>query len=115
MSAALYFDVQVPRAICFGLRRREIDVLLAQEDHADRLPDSDLMDRALQLNRIVVTCDDDFLRQAKLRQRLGAIFPSIAYAHQFELEIGPMVASLEIISKALEEHELANHIFYLPF
>lgn len=46
-------DVHVPLAITRGLRRRGVDVITAQQDGTTRLEDPDLMDRALELNRLL--------------------------------------------------------------
>ena len=62
-------DVHVPLAITEGLRRRNVDVLTAQEDGAQRIGDSDLLDRAAFLNRVLFTQDDDFL--VEVRTALG--------------------------------------------
>ena len=67
MGIALYMDVHIPRAITLGLRMRNVDVLTAQEDGADILPDPNLLDRATQLDRVIFTFDDDFLAEAAKR------------------------------------------------
>ena len=38
MTIALYMDVHIPQAITTQLRRRNIDILTAQEDHTIELP-----------------------------------------------------------------------------
>ena len=57
MAIALYFDVHVDHAIAAQLRIRQVDVLTAQEDSADRLSDELLLERASQLSRPIVTHD----------------------------------------------------------
>jgi hypothetical protein len=60
MSVGLYMDEHVPRAITEGLRLRGVDVLTAQEDNRRRASDSELLDRATELGRIlshkIATC-----------------------------------------------------------
>jgi len=68
MLDRLYMDVHVRRAVTVGLRLRGIDVRTAQEDGFARASDSELLDRATELARIVFTQDDDFLREAAERQ-----------------------------------------------
>jgi hypothetical protein len=46
-------DVHVKRAVTDGLRRRGVDVLTAQEDGTNRLHDSDLLDHATSLGRVL--------------------------------------------------------------
>ena len=54
-------DVHVPRAITEGLRRRGVDVLTSQEDGTRQMADADLLSRSTQLNRPLVTQDEDLL------------------------------------------------------
>ncbi|MCS3919475.1 DUF5615 family PIN-like protein [Fervidibacter sacchari] len=69
MSVGLYMNVHIRRQITEGLRQREVDVLTAQEDGATRLSDSELLDRATELRRVLVTEDRDLLREAARRQK----------------------------------------------
>jgi predicted nuclease of predicted toxin-antitoxin system len=64
MPISLYMDAHVPRAITLGLRLRTVDVLTAQEDGSETLSDSELLNRATQLNRVLFTFDDDLLVEA---------------------------------------------------
>jgi hypothetical protein len=74
MAVALYFDVHVDRAIVGQLRLRQVDSLTAQEDGGNRLSDEQLLERAGQLGRPIVTHDIRFLALAENWQRLGHPF-----------------------------------------
>ena len=54
-------DVHVRRSVTEGLRLRGVDVITAQIDNSGELPDAELLDRVLHLNRVLFTQDDDFL------------------------------------------------------
>jgi predicted nuclease of predicted toxin-antitoxin system len=71
---AFYFDHHVPGAITNGLERRGIDVLTAWDDGRARLPDESLLERATELNRILVTLDKGFHRLAKRWRMSGREF-----------------------------------------
>lgn len=114
MSLRFYFDEHVPRAVATGLRLRGIDVITAQEDQASGRSDSELLDRATQLRRIVFTQDSDFLREAVVRSRAATAFPGIVYAHPLHITIGRMIADLELLGKEADPHEMANHVEHLP-
>jgi predicted nuclease of predicted toxin-antitoxin system len=114
MSVALYFDVHVPRAIAQQLRLRGVDVLTAQEDGTDQLLDSELLDRAMALNRVLFSQDDDLLREATQRQRHGEYFAGVIYAHQLKVTIGQCVQDLELIAKVTEPKDFADWVEYLP-
>ncbi|HSQ23148.1 MAG TPA: DUF5615 family PIN-like protein [Pyrinomonadaceae bacterium] len=81
MNVPLYFDVHVPRAIADGLRLQGVDVLTAQDDGTAELDDAELLDRGTELKRVLVTQDEDFLKEASRRQRAGETFFGIVYAH----------------------------------
>jgi hypothetical protein len=114
MSLALYMDVHVPYPVTAALLSRGIDVLTAQWDHAERWADSDLLDRATSLGRVLVSQDVDLLAEAALRQRTGGDFAGLIFASQGSLSIGRFIADLEILAKVIEPIEMVNHVEYLP-
>lgn len=77
MSVPLYMDVHVRRPVTTGLRIRGVDVVTAQEDGTGRWEDPDLLDRALELRRVLFTQDDDLLMEASRRQRSGEAFAGV--------------------------------------
>jgi hypothetical protein len=82
MSLALYMDVHVPYPVTAGLINRGVHVLTAQLDHATRLSDPQLLDRAAALGRILVSQDQDLLAEAAHRQREAVDFIGLIFAHQ---------------------------------
>jgi hypothetical protein len=57
MAIAFYMDVHIPQAITVQLRRRKVDVLTAFDDDTQKLPDSELLTRVTELNRVLFTQD----------------------------------------------------------
>ena len=114
MSIPLYMDHNVPTAITSGLRLRGVDVLTAFEDGHHMVSDPDLMDRAIALGRVIVTRDDDFLREAQRRQRSGIAFSGVIYAHQLRVSIGRCISDIEIIAKVGDLDEMRNSVQHLP-
>ena len=53
MSVTLYMNVHVSRPVTRSLRRREVDVLTAQEGGTAQWEDPDLLDRAAALARVL--------------------------------------------------------------
>lgn len=115
MPILLYMDHHVHRAITSGLRQRGVDVLTAYEDGASQLDDSILLDRAGELGRVLFSMDEDLLIEATWRQRNGAPFSGVIYAHQLRISIGICIRDLELIAKAGEPEDMSNSILYLPF
>lgn len=107
-------DVHVRRAVTNGLRLRGVDVLTAQQDGHDRASDSDLLDRATELGRVLFSQDDDLLREAAERQDRGHSFAGVVYAHQLKVAVGRCVADLELITRVGEPEDFANRVEYLP-
>jgi len=107
-------DHNVPHAITDGLRLRGVDVLTAYEDGAHRLPDSELLDRATELGRVLFSLDADLLREAQQRQQTRSSFCGVIFAHQMKVSIGKCIEDLEIIAQAVKPEELANQVEYLP-
>lgn len=107
-------DVHIRRAVTSALRLRSIDVLTAQEDGAAELNDDRLLDRATELGRVLVSQDDDLLREGARRLKERKAFSGIIYCHQLRITIGQMVEDLELIATATTNEEWADRIEYLP-
>ena len=114
MSLPLYIDHNVPDAVARGLRRRSVDVLVAQDDGYDRAPDEQLLQRATDLGRIVFTQDDDFLALAPRWNAADRHFAGIVYAHQLRATIGQLVDDLQLIVEVMSEDEIRDRVIYLP-
>jgi hypothetical protein len=107
-------DHHVPRAITEGLRLRDIDVITAYEDDADKLDDPALLDRATALGRVLFSQDDDLLAEASRRQKENIPFAGLVYSHQMQASIGTCIKELEMISKAGNPEDLKNCVLFLP-
>lgn len=114
MSLAFYMDEQVPKQITEGLRLRGIDVLTVQEDGRAGTPDPSVFDRATELQRLMVSRDQDFLIEANQRQATGIYFPGVIYAHQQQVSMGDCIRNLELIARAGRPEEFINQVIYLP-
>ena len=110
----LYMDVQFPLAVTQQLRLRNVDVITAQEDRAARLRDPELLDRASELGRVLVTQDKDFLVEASLRQKTNRAFLGVIYVPQIGLSIGRCVADLELLALDTDVSEWGTRVEYLP-
>ena len=104
----------MPVSIANGLRIRGIDVLTAYEDGRHELDDSSLLDRAVELNRVMFSRDDDLVIEAASRLAKGSDFTGVIYVHQLKLSIGAIIDELELIATASSHEELRNTISFLP-
>lgn len=101
-------DVHVPAAVTRGLLLRNVDVLTAQ------LEDSELLDRAGQRNRVLVSQDEHLLAEAARRQQEGIPFAGLIYAHQLSTTIGRFIDDLELIASLGQPEELEGRVEFLP-
>ena len=107
-------DQHVPRAVTIGLRLRGIDVITAFEDDTGEMIDSELLDRAGKMERVLFTQDDDLLSEADRRQREGKLFYGVIYAHQLRISIGACINDLELIAKVADPADLISSVIFLP-
>jgi hypothetical protein len=107
-------DVHVRRSVTTALRLRSIDVLTAQEDGSAELADEVLLRRATELRRVLVSQDEDLLREGAKWSKERKEFCGIIYAHQLCITIGQMVDDLELIARATSQDEWWGRIEYLP-
>ncbi len=114
MTLSLYMDHHVARVITQGLRARGVDVLTAYEDGSERLSDTELLDRAAQLGRVLFSQDYDFLAVTAQRQKDGLSFHGLIYAHQTQISIGACIRDLEMIAKLCDPDDLLNRVEFLP-
>jgi predicted nuclease of predicted toxin-antitoxin system len=114
MPLGLYMDHHVKYVITEGLRHRNVDVLTAYEDNAHQLGDPALLDRAMQLHRVLFSQDDDLLREATRRQEANIEFAGVIYVHQNNLSTGQCIDELELIAAVFEPEEMSNRVEYLP-
>jgi predicted nuclease of predicted toxin-antitoxin system len=114
MTVALYMDHHVARQVTTGIRLRGVDVITAYEDGAQRMSDPALLERATALGRVLVTQDEDLLREGGLRQQQGVPFAGVVYARQRSVSIGKLVIDLELIANIYDPPDVANQVIYLP-
>ena len=107
-------DVHVPAAITRGLVLRGVDVMTAQLDGTIQSDDSDQLDRATELGRVLFSQDEDLLAEAARRQRIGVHFAGVIYAHQLGITIGRAVNDLEILAELGTPGDFANRVEFLP-
>lgn len=114
MPLALYMNEHVPKAITIGLRVRGVDVLTVQEDDRKGSDDAELLDRAVELHRIMFSFDADMLRETARMQRHATPFTGLVFAHPSRISVGECVRDLQVIAEAGEPSDVANRVIYLP-
>ena len=78
------------------------------------MDDGPLLNRATELGRILVTQDEDLLREGARLLSGHEAFSGIVYAHQLRVTIGQRVEDLDLIAKATTRDEWRGRIEYPP-
>ena len=68
-----------------------MSVLTALEDERPDATDIELLVRATQIGRVIVTCNDDFLVLADEWLAAGRAFAGVVFGQQLQLTIGQTV------------------------
>jgi hypothetical protein len=114
VALTFYMDVHSPAAISEGLRRRHVDVLTSQDDGRREVDDTELLQRATDLGRVLFSQDQDLLRIARQWQSASRLFAGLVFAPQQGLSIGQCIEDLELLALCCTESEVANRVIFLP-
>jgi|SRR3954449_3887628 hypothetical protein len=114
MALAFYMDVHVPAAITHSLRRRSLDVVVSQEDGTREASDEQLLSRATELDRVLVSQGEDLLVLAARWQAAGREFTGLIFMPQEGGSIGRYANDLELIGACCAAEELRSQVHYLP-
>ena len=79
MSIALYMDEHIPQDVTDELSKRGVDVITVQKDGLTGESDSEVLDRAAELERVVVTYDRDFMIETSRRLKEDVYFYGVIY------------------------------------
>ena len=103
-----YMDEHIPRAVSEGLRRRGFDVLTTQEAGMLGAFDCDHLKLAAAQQRVILTCDADFLRMhAAGEPHHGIVFlPSSS-------PIGGTIRDLLVLGDILTPEDMVGHVEFL--
>ena len=105
---SFYLDEHVHKAVAAGLRRRDVDVLRAQEAGLLSADDREHIEAAAREGRVIFTQDTDFLRL----HGAGVAHCGIVYAPQ-HTPIGRILRGLMLIYDALAPEGMSNHVEFL--
>jgi predicted nuclease of predicted toxin-antitoxin system len=111
--ATFYADENFDGKVTKALRSRGVDILTIQEDGRSGLaPDSLVMDRATELNRVLLTHDDDLLAEAHRRQDAGQHFSGVIFMAQDDGKRRRYIEELEMRAFASDTDEYVCQVVY---
>lgn len=105
----LYLDENLSPKIAEQLRQKGIDVVTVHD--LGQAGDSDVnhLTRAIDMDRVLVTADADFLRLVAD----GINHTGIVFGKQKNLQIGDWVKALELVCLVYTAEDMLNHVEYL--
>lgn len=112
---AFYADHDFSSNLVDLVRGCGADVLRADEDGYSRRPDAEVMDRATELARVLLSHDAHMLAEARRRQQSGTHFSGLIRIHQRHRRDPGVRDDLSIIAEIGERDEYADRVEYLPW
>lgn len=96
------------------LRLPQLDYLLVRQIGMSGYPDLELLRRAAQENRIIVTQDKKtMIPYAKQCLKIGEPMAGLIFVPR-KIKVGSAIGDLEIMVECSSQSELTNRIEYLP-
>ncbi|MBZ0280310.1 MAG: DUF5615 family PIN-like protein [Anaerolineae bacterium] len=121
-SIKFYTDTHIAKAVAAQLRNRGIDVVRCEEIGMAEAKDIEHLEYAVQENRVVITCDDDFIvlaqEWAKANKNHSGIMFCLTHV-QGEAAIGIIVKKcIQIVDNVANntstiETSIANQVIYV--
>jgi hypothetical protein len=109
----LYADECVDGRIVAGLIRRGVDIVTAGSLGLLGATDDQQLARAVELGRVAVSSDHDFLRLAHERIGAGAPFPGLIFILP-GARVGEIVRAVALAADALDPADVAGCIEWVP-
>lgn len=110
----LYFDLHVHGVVFQNLVANGIDVIRGQDDSMDGISDEKLLRRASELQRVLVTGDQDFLEITSNFQNQKEKFAGVLFYRSTKVGISELIDDLTVISSAGNPEDFENLLIYLP-
>jgi hypothetical protein len=107
-AVSFYTDEQVAKAVARGLRLRGIDAITAAEANMLGQADEDHLRRALDMRRVMVTMDEDYL----VLHASGIDHAGIVYVPQ-GTSVGHLVRGLQFLFDVTNADEMHGRLEYL--
>jgi predicted nuclease of predicted toxin-antitoxin system len=104
-----HLDENVDRAVCRGLRLRNINVTITQEANLLTATDEMQLEFAHSQKRVLFTQDSDFLRL----HNSGINHSGIVYCVKGSCSIGEIIRSLTLIWEVLEPEEIRGKVEFI--
>jgi len=109
MMIQFHLDEHLSPLIAHALRRKGVNISTSQEASLLGHTDKDQFAFALAEKRVLITSDDDFLRQ----QFRDTEHYGICFCYPKKYNLGDMIEAIYIVHQCGTEDEMKGHIEYL--
>lgn len=113
MTLRLYADDGVDLRIARGLARRGIDVTTAANDGLLGAPRPLQLGHASELERVIVSCDADFLELCDAARSARQQFPGMIFILP-ETPVGAAIRSIALLATALQPADIESWVEWIP-
>ena len=103
-----YLDENIAKSVLKGLRRKGIDTVSVTDVGMRTKSDIEHIQKALELERVIVTFDKDFV----ILDSDGVTHAGIAYFNSQKNGIGDMIKYLELLYQVMDAEDMFNHVEY---
>ena len=110
----LYFDHNVHGDIVRLLVEAGVDGVTSQDDGRSHFLDEPLLDRAIELGRVMVSNDLDMLNIAKVRLATNGPFSGLIRVRQNAITVAQAAYEIELLATVYSPAEWRSRIEYVP-
>lgn len=109
MPLSVLCDEHIPQRVIRGLERQGIDAMSIHRAGLRTTDDPVILVAARQLERVIYTYDDDFLKL----NSAGIPHLGILYHHRHKYSIGQAINAVALACQVLAMEEMRNRVEYL--
>jgi hypothetical protein len=113
VTLRLYADECVDGRIVAGVARRGVEIVTAGSLGLLGATDNEQLARAMELGRVPVSADHDFLRLAHEHIGAGTAFPGLIFILP-GARVGDVVRAVGLVADALDPADVAGCIEWVP-
>lgn len=114
MTVAFYADENFPTPVIHAVRKQGVDITTVIEDNRGGRPDDEILSRATELNRVVLTHDHDFFEIVHRWLDQALPYSGVCFTHQQKLSYRELIEELVFVSQVGEPDDFRNRLVIIP-
>ena len=114
MTVAFYADENFPSPVIHALRKQGVEILTVIEDGHGGRPDDEILRRATELGRVVLTHDYDFFEIVRHCQETSQQFAGVCFTVQNKLSYRELIEELMFVDQVGIPDDFRERIVVIP-